>query len=151
MACLDTKIPEPCGSHHGALDSREPPASPTSTASDAFSETPAAFRPDIHGSSPQPLTFRADDELWVLLQALPTKANIEALIGRLKDAHRQELQALKSDMQSLSDRLSSGETTGYGAGIFARIACGHGDDSATTLGGLGRPGQPQQSAAPGSP
>lgn len=95
------------------------------------------------------MTLRADDELWALLQALPT--NIDALIGKLEDAHRQELKAVKSDMQSLSDCLSSGETTGCGAGIFTRIACGHGDDSVTTLGGLGRPKQPQQSVTPGSP
>lgn len=62
--------------------------------------------------SPQPpLMFGADEELRAILQALPTKADIETLIGRVEAAHRKELHAVKQEVHSLSDRLTAGETS----------------------------------------
>lgn len=58
-----------------------------------------------------PLTLCVDAELWELLLALLTKTDIETLIGSLEESHCQELQAVRSDVQCLSDRLSAGETT----------------------------------------
>lgn len=46
-----------------------------------------------------------------LLRALPTRADIEALILRVTEAHQQDLQGVRSDVQQLSERLAEGETT----------------------------------------
>lgn len=50
-------------------------------------------------------------DIGVLLQALPTKTEIEALILRLVDAHHQDIQAVRTDVQAISDRVSTGETS----------------------------------------
>lgn len=47
----------------------------------------------------------------VLIETLPTKSGIESLILRLEDAHRQDLQAVKADVQSLFEHLTSGESS----------------------------------------
>lgn len=84
-----------------ALDSHKLPASPAiSSASETYSDTPAALRSDPPVSSQKPPTLRVDAELKFLLQALPTKADIKALIDRLEETHRQELQDIKKDVQS---------------------------------------------------
>lgn len=77
--------------------SHDSPTSPAvSSGSEAYPDIPPAFLSDPQGSPPSPsLTYHADTELRSLLQALPTKADIEALIGKVKAAHRQELQVVK--------------------------------------------------------
>lgn len=56
-----------------------------------------------------PITFRADAELKAILQALLTRADIEALVGKVEAAHKREIRAVKQDVQALSTRLSAGE------------------------------------------
>lgn len=60
--------------------------SSTSLADSVASE--AVFHSDSQDSLHQPLTLRAGAELRALLQALPTRTDIEALIGRLEAIHR---------------------------------------------------------------
>lgn len=65
---------------------------------------------EIRGNmTPLPVTFRADAELKAILQALPTRADIEALVGKVEAAHKREMKEIKQDMQSLSSRLTTGE------------------------------------------
>lgn len=87
------------GSLHEALDPQDPPASPAiSSVSEAYSDSPPAFRSDLRGSSQHPpsLTLRTVDELRSLFQALPTKADI-VLISSLEETHRQKFQEVKKD------------------------------------------------------
>lgn len=52
-----------------------------------------------------------DAELRALLHGLPTRANIESLIGRLEEQHRKALQEVKQDLQSLTTRMTMGESS----------------------------------------
>lgn len=52
-----------------------------------------------------------DAELRVLLHALPTKADIESLIGRLEEQHHKDLKEVKWDMQSISTWLTTVESS----------------------------------------
>lgn len=65
------------------------------------SQSPSAYPP----------TLQVDAELQALLHALPTKVDIESLIGRLEKQHRKDLIEVKRDMQSLSTRLTSEESS----------------------------------------
>lgn len=73
--------------------------------------------PGFHGhgqvspSYPSNTPTRANEgDPWTLLQALPTKANIEALILWVENAHRRDLQGVQTEVQALADRLTVGET-----------------------------------------
>lgn len=57
--------------------------------------TPASRGPDPQQLQHLPLTYRVDEELRVILRALPTKAVIEALVGRVEEAYRKELGMVK--------------------------------------------------------
>lgn len=50
-------------------------------------------------------------ELKTMLQALPTKADIEQLIGRLEEAHQKEIREVKKDIQTLTTRLINEEAS----------------------------------------
>lgn len=56
-------------------------------------------------------TFGADEELKAILRALPTRADIEALVGRVEAAHKKEIHEVKQDVKTLSARLTSGESS----------------------------------------
>lgn len=99
---LHSEAPEPHGSRV---------SSAVSQGSEAYPDIPAAFLSDPRGLPCPTLTYRADAELRSLLQALPTRADIEALIGRVEEMHRQELRAVKTDVQALTTRLATGEST----------------------------------------
>lgn len=44
------------------------------------------------------------------LQALPTKQDIEALILRVEETHRRDIQAVRAEVHSLSEQVDAGET-----------------------------------------
>lgn len=52
-----------------------------------------------------------DGELRALLQALPTKQDIEALILRVEESHRREIQEVRTEIHSLADRVDNGEAS----------------------------------------
>lgn len=54
---------------------------------------------------------RLDTDIRALFQALPTKMEIKALILRIEDAHRKDIQVVRMDVQALSDRVNNGETS----------------------------------------
>lgn len=56
-----------------------------------------------------------------LIQALPTKTDIEALIHKVEDAHHTEMHQVHTEIQVLTDRLTAGEATtnSLGEGVEA--------------------------------
>lgn len=105
------KMVEPRGeSEVRARDDR--PASPVAFMElDCYSDIPAALQT---GAQTPTLGLReaaADAELWALLKALPTKADIESLIGHIESQHRKEMKAVRGEIKSLTTRLSVGETS----------------------------------------
>lgn len=100
----------------GPHDARQPQTTPARTPTPATQNldntVPAIFHTDSQESiSHAPLTLRADAELRALLQALPTRADIEAILNRLEESHKQEIAAVRHDVQTLSERMDSGETS----------------------------------------
>lgn len=74
--------------------------------------TPAVFGPDPGDSfHPHltPLTLRADAELRALLQALPTRADMESLASRLETS--KDIEAVRTDINSLTEQMGVGEAT----------------------------------------
>lgn len=45
-----------------------------------------------------------------MLQALPTRPDIEALIQRIEEAHSSDVQKLQTELHTVTDRVASGET-----------------------------------------
>lgn len=75
---------------------------------------PALFRSEsqeLSQPSHTPLTLRADAELRALLQALQMRADIEAIVSRLEASHHQEIAVVRQEVQTLSDRMDSGESS----------------------------------------
>lgn len=94
---------------------RDPSVSPSSSfAPEVDFNTPAVF-----SSNPQesqhphltPLTPRADAELRVLLQALPTRSDIETLVGRLEATHRKEITAVWQEVRTLTEWMGAEESS----------------------------------------
>lgn len=56
-------------------------------------------------------TYGVDEELKAILRALPMRADIEALVGRLEAAHKKEISEVKKDVETLSACLTSGESS----------------------------------------
>lgn len=52
-----------------------------------------------------------DMDLRVLLQALPTRVDIEKMITRLEEAHGRELKVVQTEVQRLADKLAMEGTT----------------------------------------
>lgn len=50
-----------------------------------------------------------DQDIRTLLQALPTKTDIEAMILRLEETHRRDIQEVRGEVSSLSERVTLGE------------------------------------------
>lgn len=50
------------------------------------------------------------EDLKTLIQALPTRADIETLIGKVEDAHRKELELVRGELQILVERVTDGES-----------------------------------------
>lgn len=74
-----------------------------------ISETPEGTTirmTSTHPTEPAPM----DPDIRALLQALPTKNDIEAMILRLEETHRRDIQEVRGEVSSLADRVSSGET-----------------------------------------
>lgn len=51
-----------------------------------------------------------DQDIRTLLQALPTKTDIKAMILHLEETHRRDIQEVRGEVSSLSNRVTSGET-----------------------------------------
>lgn len=82
--------------HSSGLDPNVFPASPAvSLSPEIYPNTPPAPSTDPQNFPHLSLTYRADAELKSILQALPTKADIEALVGHVETANRKELRAVK--------------------------------------------------------
>lgn len=94
--------------HHEGLPFRIPLILQRPRVLQAGFDTPAVFRSDPQGSQNLPLTLRADAELRVLLQALPTRSDIEALIGKFEASNCKELMVVKKSVKVLSDWMESG-------------------------------------------
>lgn len=73
--------------------------------------SPATSSAHPWSEGPLPPSYRTDPELMAILQALPTKTDIESLVGRVEAAHRKGIQAMKQEVQSLSTRLAAGESS----------------------------------------
>lgn len=99
----------------GTEEARDRDVQPTPPAasmeSDSYSDTPAVLQPESRTPIAGLRKAGRDTELWALLKALPTRANIELLIGRIETQHRKEMQKMTGEMKSLSTRLLSGETS----------------------------------------
>lgn len=113
LQSLELKMADPRAAPPGNHASHSSPALPAaSMSSEAYPDIPPAFLSDPRRSSPYPpTTYQEDNELRTLLQALPTKSDMEALIGRVEAAHRQELQIVRKEVQVLSSRLTTGEAS----------------------------------------
>lgn len=69
--------------------------------------TPAVFR---SGSADTPHGQpRLEDDLRAMLQALPTRADIESLIQRVEEAHRRDIQEVKTELNTINTRVTTGE------------------------------------------
>lgn len=84
------------------------PASPgSSSIPDSLQETPAIFRPDMSAGTNSPLRgemSRLDGDIRTLLQALPTKQEIEALIRRVEEAQLRDIQAVRERRSTSSQK-----------------------------------------------
>lgn len=86
------------------------PDSPTM--SETYAELPNEFLSETRRLSHcPPATHRDDSDLRSLLQALPSKVDTEALIGRVEAAHRQELRVVRKEVQAISSRMTAGESS----------------------------------------
>lgn len=54
----------------------------------------------------QPCSLQMEAELRAFLQALPTKSDMQLIIGCLEEKHCKEIQVVRKDVQSLSTRLT---------------------------------------------
>lgn len=62
-------------------------------------------------ASPQPSEPLLDQDIRSLLQALPTRTDIEALILKLEETHRRDIQEVRGEVSTLAERVSTGETS----------------------------------------
>lgn len=70
-------------------------------------ETPAVTQPDMAG--PSQSQTKLDADFRAMLQALPMRSDIEALILRIEEAHRRDIQEVKTELHTITDRLSTRE------------------------------------------
>lgn len=59
----------------------------------------------------QPGTSQLDQDIWTLLQALPTRTDIKALIFRLEETHCCNKQEVRENVSNLTDRVTAGEAS----------------------------------------
>lgn len=63
-------------------------------------------------ASPQPHEPTLfDQDIRSLLQALPTRTDIEALILKLEETHRRDIQEVRGEVSTLAERVSTGEVS----------------------------------------
>lgn len=67
---------------------------------------PAAFRSDVV----TPTQSQLDMDLRAILQSLPTRADIEALIMRIEESHNRDIQEVRTKLHTVADLVTSGET-----------------------------------------
>lgn len=89
------------------------PDSPRSSTSPATTDCPQEAQRDcsakMASSHLQP--SGVSDDIREILQALPTKSDIEALILRIEEAHSRDIQEVRGDLHALTNRVDSGEAT----------------------------------------
>lgn len=104
--CMETS---PAVSHSGTQTLTPEP--------DPLIGTPAVFRADM--DVPSQSQSQLDADLHTMLQALPmgadiealpTRADIESLILRIEEAHSKDIQEVRTELHSVTDRVASGET-----------------------------------------
>lgn len=79
---------------------------------DSFAGFPPDFRSSGNERSQPPhLGTGVDAELRSILQALPTKADIAALIATVEATHRTEMKAVRAEVSALATRMKSGESS----------------------------------------
>lgn len=101
------------GEHTGRQISQNSPSTEMEALlADTYTGFPTDLRSD-YGEPSQPLLQSPGmaAELRLLLQALPTKADIAALIDKVETAHRKELSVMKADVQALTTRVEMGESS----------------------------------------
>lgn len=84
---------------------------------DPLADTPAAFCPEMADLTSSQGRLNAD--LCAILQALPTKSDIEALILRIEEAHSRDIHEVRTELHSVADRVTSGEVTSLMARVQA--------------------------------
>lgn len=84
--------------------------SPTSSVDTDFASEPPTICPIIMEDT-SPRLIGMPDDLRSILQSLPTKADIEGLILRIEEAHSRDIQEVRADLHTLTDRVDSGEAT----------------------------------------
>lgn len=60
-------------------------------------------------SSQPPELNMLDQDIRALLQALPTRTNIEALILRLEETHCRDIQEVRGEVSNLTDQIMTGK------------------------------------------
>lgn len=71
-------------------------------------QTVVAGRLPLQCGGMEPGSLKVED-LRALIQALPTRADIEALIYKVEEAHHKELQQVQTVLQALTVRVTEGE------------------------------------------
>lgn len=77
-----------------------------------MSEASALFHPDSSEAadpSQADVTATLEGDIQALLRALPTRQNIKALILRVEETHRQDIQAVRTDINVLAEKVNAGE------------------------------------------
>lgn len=74
------------------------------------------------GSEASAMSLQADADIRTLLRALPTKANMEALMMKMEKQHCRDFHGLRSEVNSLDDRLSKEESEVSSPGAVNRAA-----------------------------
>lgn len=100
------------GHTEGQEMSSSPPLQRDTQAADSYAGFPTDLRSTFgEPSQPSGQSSGVDTELRALLQALPTKNDIAALIATVEAAHRKEMKAVRADVSALAVRIESGESS----------------------------------------
>lgn len=101
----------PHGEHSGRQTVSGSPSPHRDTQSaDKYAGFPADLRPGFgEHSQPPSQAPGVEAELRSLLQALPTKADIAALIAMVEAAHHKEMNVVRADVSALTTRRVRGE------------------------------------------
>lgn len=68
-------------------------------------------RQGVYNTRDQPENNPLDQDIRALLQALPTRTNIEALILHLEETHHHNIQEVREDVSNIADRVTVGEAS----------------------------------------
>lgn len=89
-------------------DTAQPPDRSPLLMRDPFAGTPDVFQETMENTTHT--QSRLDADLRAMLQALPTRADIETLIQRIDEAHKRDIQEVREDLHTVTERVTSGET-----------------------------------------